>query len=153
MAASLSNDQPSTDALALLREWRATELDSMDEEFQPWLDSFTKRVDAVLAMTPEPASPELQEYRKQELYDLMSGISEECYCAGWMHGNEFRLWDAVTDPNDDRRYGMGEIQEYQVQRLRELSQLVNGWWVWEDDAAFIGLDEWKRRLAVIEARK
>ena len=32
----------------LLREWRATELDSMDEEFQPWIDQFTARVDVAL---------------------------------------------------------------------------------------------------------
>lgn len=33
----------------LLREWLNTELDSMDEEFQPWIDSFTARIKAALA--------------------------------------------------------------------------------------------------------
>lgn len=33
---------------ALLVEWRETELDSMDEEYEPWIESFTARVDAVL---------------------------------------------------------------------------------------------------------
>lgn len=90
---------------------------------------------------------ELLEYRKRELYELMSDISEDLYCAGWMSGNELRLWQAITDPNDDRCYGMGLIEEWQINRMRELSEQTGGWWVWEDDAAFISVDEWKRRLA------
>ena len=45
-------------AVALLREWRATCLDGHDEEFAPWLDSFTARVDAVLSGEPSEALPE-----------------------------------------------------------------------------------------------
>lgn len=37
------------EAEAVLREWRATELDPMDEEFEPWLEQFTARVDALLS--------------------------------------------------------------------------------------------------------
>lgn len=44
--------QRSDDAIALLREWRATAADCMDEEFEPWLEQFTKRVDAVLDSAP-----------------------------------------------------------------------------------------------------
>ena len=32
----------------LLREWLRTELDPMDEEFAPWLESFTERVKKAL---------------------------------------------------------------------------------------------------------
>lgn len=103
-----------------------------------------------LAQEKDAGRLELFGYRKRELYELMSDISEECYCAGWMDGNEFRLWRAVTDPNDDRRYGQSEIEKWQLIRLRELSELTGGWWVWEDDAAFISLDEWRRRLAAIK---
>src|SRR6185312_5627864 len=50
---------------------------------------------------------------RETLACLMSEISEECYCAGWLIGNEHRLWSAMTDPTDDRRYGMGEISQEQ----------------------------------------
>lgn len=111
-----------------------------------------KNLDSALSGSNTDAA-ELLEYRKRELYELMSDISEDCYCAGWMHGNEFRLWQAITDPKDDRRYGQSDIEEWQVNRLRELSEQTGGWWVWEEDnRAFISLDEWRRRLAAIEAR-
>lgn len=99
-------------------------------------------------------SDELFAYRVKELYDLMSDISEDCYCAGWMHGNEFRLWSAITDPNDDRRYGQGEIEPHQVNRLRELSTLVDGWWRWdeEDGAQFVSLEKWRDRIRRIEEK-
>lgn len=97
---------------------------------------------------------ELLEYRKKELYELMSDISEDCYCAGWMHGNEFRLWDAITDPDDDRRYGMGEIEPQQVQRLKELSQLSGGWWRWDETEGpqFVVLERWEGILRRIEEK-
>lgn len=37
----------------LLAEWRATELDTEDDEYQPWMNQFTARVDALL--DPRPA--------------------------------------------------------------------------------------------------
>ena len=40
----------------LLKEWLATEMDSMDEEFETWLEQFTKRIETVLHAAP-PASP------------------------------------------------------------------------------------------------
>lgn len=43
-------------AESLLREWLNTELDSMDEEFEPWVASFTERIEALLP--PAPASRE-----------------------------------------------------------------------------------------------
>jgi hypothetical protein len=30
------------------------------------------------------------------LRKLMSGISEDYWCAGWLSGLEYTLWDAVT---------------------------------------------------------
>jgi hypothetical protein len=40
-------------AHALLREWLDTELDTMDEEFAPWIEQFTKRVKAALEARDE----------------------------------------------------------------------------------------------------
>lgn len=99
---------------------------------------------------------ELAEYAKHELYQLMSDISEDCYCAGWLIGNEYRLWNAITDPNDDRRYGMSEIAEDDIARLRELSAHAGGWWMWEDKddspgAMFIALAEWEKHVSGLRA--
>jgi methionine synthase II (cobalamin-independent) len=54
LAAALHNAAPAMIAelkslRALLIEWRETELDYMDEEYQPWLDSFTARVNKALS--------------------------------------------------------------------------------------------------------
>ena len=57
MNAESECDRLSNDAQkfrSLLIEWRETELDSMDEEFEPWMESFTTRVDA--ALTKEPSN-------------------------------------------------------------------------------------------------
>ena len=36
------------EAHALLREWLVTELDSLDEDFEPWVTSFTQRIHAAI---------------------------------------------------------------------------------------------------------
>jgi len=41
------------------------------------------------------------------LRKVMSGISEECWCAGWLHNLEYLLWDAVTG----RREGICSPEE------------------------------------------
>ena len=41
--------------VAILRDWRATELDAMDEEFEPWMAAFTARVAAAIARATVPA--------------------------------------------------------------------------------------------------
>lgn len=43
--------------LTLLREWFSTEIDSEDEEYGPWIASFTARVVAALAKNPVNAEP------------------------------------------------------------------------------------------------
>lgn len=83
-----------------------------------------------------------------ELCKLMSDISEDCYCAGWMDGNEYRLWTAVTDPNDDRAYGQDVIDTNDIARLRTLSGSLGGWIVCSDDdyeLYFVPIEEWKAR--------
>jgi hypothetical protein len=88
---------------------------------------------------------------RETLAVLMSEISEECYCAGWLIGNEFRLWHAITDTTDDLQYGMGEITREQVEQLRTLSAMCGGWVAWDDKdgAVFVPLAEWKQRIATI----
>jgi hypothetical protein len=43
----------------LLTEWLETEIDPEDEEYAPWMESFTARVRGALAKNPNPAGPAL----------------------------------------------------------------------------------------------
>lgn len=84
--------------------------------------------------------------KQQELYDLMSDISEDCYCAGWMMGNEYAIWGALTD--GDRRYGMSEMDAGQLEKCRILSDELGGWIVWVDDEQDpdLPVEEWGPRF-------
>jgi hypothetical protein len=98
----------------------------------------------------ETARPtdELHQYRRQELRNLMRYISEDCYCAGWLNGLEYILWEMVSDSTASREFGMGEVEESAIARLRELSQQVGGWWRWHDDNDERDLpsEEWGERF-------
>ena len=84
------------------------------------------------------------------LLGLMSGISEEYWCAGWLTSLEFDLWNAAQA---DRKYGHGIITERQATLLRLLSEECEGWWHWKEDAdnpQFVPLNEWR---TIVEKRK
>lgn len=68
---------------------------------------------------------------QRALYEQMSATSEECYCASWMGGNEYRLWDALH-PLDDRHYGRAVISDGSVRALRTFAREAGGWIVWRD---------------------
>lgn len=76
------------------------------------------------------------------LLGLMTGISEEFWCAGWMSGLEFSLWGVPAG----MRYGQGNITERQSQLLKLLSDECDGWWWWNDGAKFIRKADWLERF-------
>ena len=69
--------------------------------------------------------------KQRELYETMSDISEDCYCAVWMMGLEYAIWGALQD--GDRQYGMGEMDAEQLERCRALATELDGWVIWVDD--------------------
>ena len=73
------------------------------------------------------------DWKQRALYELMRDISEECYCAGWMAGNEYTLWKMVSTPAAERRYGRGEVEPQQIEDLRAIAAEVGGWVRWRDD--------------------
>lgn len=95
--------------------------------------------------------------RQTELYELMSDISEDCWCAGWMSGNEFSLWCLVSNPSASRQYGQRAICERDRSRLAALAKEIGGWVYWHDDEyeptlpraewgpRFIAMDAWPAR--------
>jgi hypothetical protein len=72
-------------------------------------------------------------WKHRALYNLMREISEDCYCAGWMNGNEYTLWEMVANPEASRRYGQDEVTLEQIADLRTMSAELGGWIRWHDD--------------------
>ena len=82
--------------------------------------------------------------KQSKLFQLMSDISEECYCAVWMHGNEYVLWSMVSDPDASRSYGQDVVAEEDIDALRVFSSDINGWIRWRDDEEdlMLPVEEW-----------
>ena len=88
---------------------------------------------------------------ESELAELVSDISEDQYCAGWLTGLEYELW-ALLQSSDAERVGTFRgTHPRDVRRLRELSAVTNSWIVWADhsdpDLQHIPLNEWEQRYA------
>lgn len=85
------------------------------------------------------------ERRGMELLDLMSDISEDCYCAGWLIGLEERLWSLIEDGGG--HFGMChfDAEDWKLMRLRELRDETGMWAHWTEDHGeqLIPIDEWR----------
>ncbi len=93
-------------------------------------------------------------WKQKALYERMSDISEECYAAGWMSGNEYTLWNMLANADASRLYGMCNVSENDLAELREISTEIGGWIRWVDDhddpdlpceewgPAFIAMADW-----------
>lgn len=81
------------------------------------------------------------------LIGIMTGISEENWCAGWLSGLEYELWRFATGERTGS-FGMNQITERQATLLRLLSEECNGWWIYQDTAGpkFIRLEWWRAHL-------
>jgi hypothetical protein len=81
-----------------------------------------------------------QEITAGLLRNVMSGISEDYWCAGWLHNLEYLLWDAVI--------GKRKIcSPEQVEQLKYLSEKCGGWIIWDEqakDERFVPMQEWLR---------
>jgi hypothetical protein len=94
---------------------------------------------------------------REELAMLMSDISEDCWCAGWMAGNEYEIWNAIQ-PGADRSYGMLSISADDAEKLIKLAEKVGAWPVWDSSVPdeesidglylkWVPLDEWRKHYA------
>jgi hypothetical protein len=91
-------------------------------------------------MSYEQPTPE--ELAQDLLSRMMCDISEDCFCAGWMNELEYDLWEALESGN--RSYGMCEIRERDMARLKRLHELAGGWWIFPvgGDLHFVTTQEW-----------
>ncbi len=92
----------------------------------------------------------LREFAKGALLRTMHDLSEACWCAGWLHGMEYFLWN-VAENGQAVEWGMDNVYQRDVDDLRRLRELADGWWVWDDEKfeTFVSLDE-MQRLAVAQ---
>ena len=79
------------------------------------------------------------------LLSLMTGISEEAWCASWLNELEFILWRACHGAPAE--YGHQTVTPRQAELLRLLSEEANGWWVYDSDHGpiFVTKEEWLDR--------
>jgi len=83
------------------------------------------------------------------LAKIMSEISEDAYCAGWLVDLEYKLWQVLVDGRGE--FGFAAVSEEEIEELRVLSELCGGWIVWDKDRGgrrFVPLDQW---LAIFAA--
>ena len=83
------------------------------------------------------------------LYKKMSGISEDCWCAGRTSGNEYALWKILRGDRHD--YGWGGIAYEDLEKLSLLSEHANGW-IWtgpekEYRPQLVTFAQWESTLA------
>lgn len=76
-----------------------------------------------------------------QLYDLMSQISEDCFCAGWADNCEYDIWQALqhTDP-----WAPNHPMSPRLLRLcRKLSTEIDGWIYWVNEPQFAPMARWQ----------
>ena len=104
-------------------------------------------------MTPE----ERLTPQQHALYEAISDISEDRWCAGWLIGIEYQLWAELQ--GDSQQHGIDELDQAQFEKVRALADQVGGWIIWADDQThpdlptvewgprFVPLPEWLEMVA------
>lgn len=76
------------------------------------------------------------------LAHLISYLSEDCWCAGWLIDCEHQLWDAATR-SGDFEWGLGVVPRRYLDTLLGLAEASRQWVEWTDDGARpVPLNEW-----------
>lgn len=84
---------------------------------------------------------------QRALARLMSEISEDAYCAGWLVDLEYELWQILIDGHG--QFGFGALSETDINDLRELSTACGGWIVYDKkrEKTFVPLAQWQAMFA------
>jgi hypothetical protein len=80
------------------------------------------------------------------LAEYMSNLSEDAYCAGWMHGLEFALWQLVL--GERREFGRLLLTDEQRLELRRLAAAADGWIVFDEqrEEIWVPYETWERQF-------
>ena len=66
----------------------------------------------------------------QLLGQLMSDISEDCYCAGWLGGTEYfvpELCRRAVETGQTQRWGHGEVTPEQARGMIHIAEQIGCW--------------------------
>lgn len=85
---------------------------------------------------------------QHDLYDRMSEISEDCFCASWIYDNEYNIWDAIV--NGDTSPAYPRMKPRLLRRCQLLSMEIGGWIYWTDGPQFVPMAQW---LEMVNARR
>ena len=72
------------------------------------------------------------------LSGYMSDISEEQWCAGWLIGLEYILWEWLHQGTD-------HLTEEEIEVLSHLAEKAGGWIMWSEEErgmVFVPMSEW-----------
>jgi hypothetical protein len=87
---------------------------------------------------------------RRALATFMSDLSEKCWCAGWLIGNENALWSLMLAGGG--RYGQDEVTPAEAASLKVMSDALGEWCVWSDDPQidyeFVPLAAWRDTVAI-----
>ena len=80
---------------------------------------------------------------QRALGEYMSTLSQEAYCAAWMDGLEFALWQVVL--GERREYGRLRVTDEQSMELRRLAEAAAGWIVFDEqcEETWVPLKAWE----------
>jgi len=83
---------------------------------------------------------------QRALAQFMSSLSENAYCAGWMDGLEFALWQVLL--GERREYGRLVMTGEDRAKLCSLSGAAAGWIVFDDEReeTWVSLEDWQSRF-------
>jgi hypothetical protein len=109
-------------------------------------------LDRTEAVQAEHLLASKDKWAADQLRDVMSEISEDYYCAGWLNGLEYSLWGMLE--GCDRGFGFGSVTDAEIAGLRELHERCGGWWRWEKGVGevFVATEEWRQFYAEHETK-
>ena len=89
----------------------------------------------------------LQQYARELLLHRMHDISEDFWCAGWIGGLEYDLWDFVVGKTETYgTYVRSSLDDLDREHLKQLAEDAGGWYYYSFEPGhgeqFIAMDEW-----------
>lgn len=91
------------------------------------------------------------------LADLMSDLSEECWCAGWLHNTEVDVWAMLVGDRDSWGMGLAEAYAPELESIKLMAEQLGVWIVWDGDPVkanmrAVPLTEWEATYAATAKR-
>lgn len=83
-----------------------------------------------------------------QLYDLMSQISEDCYCAGWIGNCECDIWRALQ--HEDPWVPNHPMSPRLLRLCQKLPTEIDGWIYWAGGPQFAPMAQ---RVVMVDERR